>query len=265
MLLFVWVDYMNYVFFIISLLLALLPIILIGYYFYNKDTIKEPKKLLLKLFFSGIGSGLIIIIISIFCMVLFPKYTQLEKINNIYILLFYCFIFVALLEEISKFLMIYSISYNNKEFDQAFDIIIYSVFVGLGFACFENIIYILGSDSNITTAILRGITAVPAHTCFQTIMGYYLYLSKIKDKRKNIILSIIIPIILHGSYDLFIFSKIGWLFLLFIVLLIFIIIYANSKIKKLIEIDKANLKPFCPQCGNKINYQFCSKCGYKKQ
>ena len=33
----------------------------------------------------------------------------------------------------------------------------------------------------------------------------------------------------------------------------------------LIQIDKDNLKLYCPECGNRINYQYCSKCGYKKQ
>ena len=96
-------------------------------------------------------------------------------------------------------------------------------------------------------------------------MGYHLYLSKIKNKNTNISLSILIPILLHGTYDFIIFSQKGIFALSFIFLLIIIIIYANSKMKKLIEIDKSNLKPFCPRCGNRINYQYCSKCGYKKQ
>ena len=256
---------MNIILLIISLLIIVIPIYLIGKYFYNKDTIKEPKKLLTKLFISGIFSVIIVIIVSMYGILIFPAFASVEKINNLFVLFIYCFFFVATLEEASKLLMIYSISYNNKEFDQAYDIILYSVFVGLGFAFFENIIYILGSNINIIIAIIRGVTAVPAHVCFQTIMGYHLYLSKIKDKNTNISLSILIPILLHGTYDFIIFSQKGILALSFVFLLIIFIIYANSKMKKLIEIDKSNLKPFCPRCGNRINYQYCSKCGYKKQ
>ena len=119
-------------------------------------------------------------------------------------IIFYSYIFIALIEEIWKFLMIYKVSYNNKEFDQAYDIILYSIYVGLGFATFENIIYVIGNP-NIITSLLRGITAVPAHVCFQTIMGYYLYFSKNKNKENNILLSLIIPILLHGTYDFLIF------------------------------------------------------------
>ena len=57
---------MNIILLIISLLIIVIPIYLIGKYFYNKDTIKEPKKLLTKLFISGIFSVIIVIIISMY-------------------------------------------------------------------------------------------------------------------------------------------------------------------------------------------------------
>ena len=256
---------MNYLLFTLSFIIGILPIYIIGYYFYNKDTIKEPNRLLRNLFISGIISGIIVIIISAFGLIFFPKLSNVETINNIFILLFYCYIFVAFIEELSKFTMIYYLSYNSNEFDQAYDIVLYSVFVGLGFACFENIIYILGSDITISNIFLRGITAIPAHACFQTIMGYFLYLSKEKDKTKNISFSILIPVFLHGTYDFFIFSQNIMLLFGFILLLIFIIFYAHSKIKKVLQIDNSKLKSYCPNCGTKINYQYCSNCGYKKQ
>ena len=254
---------MNYIFILFSFFITLIPIITIGYYFYKNDTIKEPKKLLRKLFISGIISAFIVIFISFFGIIIFPTFSDIQKITNYFILFLYCFIFVSLIEELSKFIMIYYISYNNKEFDQAFDIILYSVYVGLGFAFFENIIYSLGSDIQFITIILRCITAIPAHVCFQTIMGYHLYMSKINNKKKELLLSLLIPIIFHGTYDLFVFSQNYLLYTLFIFLLLFMIIYSLSKVKKLLDIDKANLKSFCPNCGTKVNYQYCPKCGYK--
>ena len=38
------------------LFVSILPVILIGNYIYNKDVDKEPMSLLVRLFFSGIGS-----------------------------------------------------------------------------------------------------------------------------------------------------------------------------------------------------------------
>ena len=256
---------MNYLLILLLFIIAVLPICMIGLHFYKKDTIKEPKQLLTNLFLSGILAGIIVIVISLFGLMIFPQYVSIEKVKNLFSLLFYCYVFVACIEELSKFVMIYYISYNSKEFDQAYDIILYSVFVGLGFAFFENIIYCLGNDISISIILLRGITAIPAHVCFQTIMGYFLYQSKEKNKSKNILLSILTPVFFHGTYDFFIFSQ-NIIFLLgFVLLLIFIILYANSKIKKLLQIDKSNLSFYCPNCGTKINYQYCSNCGYKKQ
>ena len=124
-----------------TLFLAILPIYLIGNYYYKKDTVKEPKKLLQKLFFGGILSTIIVIIISIISFIVFPKYITTEGLNH-FELLIYSFIFIAFVEELSKWLVIYKIAYNHQDFDQYFDIILYSVFVGLGFACLENILYV---------------------------------------------------------------------------------------------------------------------------
>ena len=54
----------------------------------------------------------------------------------------YVFLFVALIEEGSKFLMTYILGYNNKEFDEVYDMIVDASFVSLGFAFYENLIYI---------------------------------------------------------------------------------------------------------------------------
>ena len=221
-------------------LLSFIPIILIGYYFYKKDTVKEPKLLLGILFISGIISCVVVAGLSILFIKYFPIISKLNKVNNYLLLALYSYIFVSLIEEICKLIMIYGFSYNNKEFDQAYDIIVYSIFVGLGFAFFENIIYIIGNP-NIKTVLLRGITAVPAHVCFQTMMGYYLSLSKTKHKGTNILLSLLIPVFLHGTYDFLIFTGSTNLLTIDLGFLAIIFIICNLNIKKLIKIDKDNL------------------------
>ena len=255
---------MKYLIIIILLLISIIPIYLLGMYFYKKDTIKEPTYILRRLFLGGIFSVIIVSFISVFEIILFPKIKSIESIDNILIILFYSYILVSSVEEISKFIMIYKLGYKNKEFDQAYDIILYSIFVGLGFACLENIFYIIGNPA-IETVLLRGITAVPAHISFQVIMGYYLYLSKMKNKETNILLGILIPIILHGTYDFLIFANSIILLILDAFFLIIICYIAYSKTKKIIEIDNSSLSSYCPNCGTKINYLYCSNCGYKKQ
>ena len=68
---------MNY----LIIALSILPIILIAIYYYKKDTLKEPKKLLRKLFFSGMLSGVLVIIISYITILFFPTYASIENAN----------------------------------------------------------------------------------------------------------------------------------------------------------------------------------------
>ena len=223
---------------IIVLLLSVLPIILIGIYYYQKDTEKEPKVLLQKLFLSGILSGLLVIFISFIIIIIFPEYLELEK-ASFFKLFLYSFVFVSLIEEVSKWLMIYKIAYNHKENNQYFDIILYSVFVGLGFACFENFLYLLNHNNKILVAIFRGITAIPAHACFQTFMGYYL--AKSKNNKFYFYLSLIIPIILHGIYDFLLLSGNIILVCMFLIFIITMFIITILKIKELIKLDELGL------------------------
>ena len=87
-----------------------------------------------------------------------------------------------------------------------------------------------------------------------------------KDKNINIIKGLVITTLLHGTYDFLIFTGNMILVCCDLVLLILMFVYANYKIKKLIEIDKSNLikTNYCPNCGEIIEYEFCPKCGYKK-
>lgn len=112
---------------------------------------------------------------------------------------------VSTTEELLKFLVVMIIIYPNKNFDEPFDGIVYSVFVGMGFATVENLTFVLQGSASL--AIMRMMTAVPAHFVFAVIMGYYL--GKAKSKKKTqllfIFLSLLIPIMIHAVYDYFLF------------------------------------------------------------
>ena len=112
---------------------------------------------------------------------------------------------VSTTEELLKFLVVMLILYPNKNFDEPFDGIVYSVFVGMGFATVENLTFVLQGSASL--AIMRMFSAVPSHFVFAVIMGYYL--GKAKSKKKTqllfICLSLVIPIMIHGIYDFFLF------------------------------------------------------------
>ena len=112
------------------------------------------------------------------------------------------FLIVALVEEFSKFIFVRGILYKNKNFNEPFDGIVYAVMVSMGFATFENILYIV--DDGIQTAILRMFTAVPAHASFAVLMGYYLGKAKFEHKKSYYAFHALgIATLFHGAYDYF--------------------------------------------------------------
>ena len=252
---------------LLILFLSILPIYLIGLYYYKKDTITEPKSLLKKLFFSGVLAGIVVVVISLISFIFFPRLMNSDELNS-FELLVYCFIFVAFVEEVTKWFMIYKISYDQEYFDQYFDIILYSVFVGLGFACFENIIYVSTSSQALQTALLRSITAIPGHACFQTIMGYFLGNCKFNLNgtfKKNLTLSIVVPTILHGIYDYLLLSNNLLFLLIYFIFIIILFVVTVKKIKQSIKYDKERINSnICPRCNTYIKFNYCPTCGYKK-
>jgi RsiW-degrading membrane proteinase PrsW (M82 family) len=112
---------------------------------------------------------------------------------------------VGFTEELLKFLVVMLIIYPNKNFDEPFDGIVYSVFVGMGFATAENMTFVLQGGAGL--AIMRMLSAIPAHFVFAVLMGYYL--GKAKSSKNSqflfIGLSLLIPVLIHSLYDYFLF------------------------------------------------------------
>lgn len=223
--------------------IAIIPVILISKYVHGKDKNKEPVGLLALLFLAGVASCFLVVFISMFLTPYLP-FMQIDtsQPNNFLDVLLYSFVGVALIEESCKFLMTYAIGYRNRSFDEVYDIVVYSVFVALGFAGFENILYVF--QNGIVTGILRAVLAVPGHACDGLFMGYYLSLAKISHLKKNkesernyIIKSIFVPVVLHGIYDFCCFSGNNIIILVFVV---FVIAMYCVAIKKLNLVAKNN-------------------------
>ena len=60
-----------------------------------------------------------------------------------------------------EWILFHMIIYPNKNFDEPFDGIVYSVFVGMGFATPENLIFVMQGSCSL--ALLRMVSAIPAH------------------------------------------------------------------------------------------------------
>ena len=278
---------------IILLFLSVLPVYLLGNYIYKNDFDKEPKQLLGKLFILGFASALLTIVISDVLHDIFPLFAANPSALDPIKLIPYTFLGIALIEELSKWIFVYGYTYKRSEFNHAYDAIVYSVFVSLGFACIENILYVL-QFYDIKTAITRGLLAVPGHVCDGILMGYFLALAKISDKnnnsylsKKNRIMSVLVPVLAHGVYDYLIYaspqiSVFAYLFFLFVFYLFKKGIEIVGRMKKL----NINLSPtafannaiyvknenrlireantyqshYCSICGSRLTDNHCDKC-----
>lgn len=181
------------------LALALAPGAAIMLYIYLKDKHeREPISLLLVSFFYGILSTAVTLIVSypINAYFLTQEDDVVEQFAN-------AFFKVALVEEFSKFIFIRFILFNNKNFNEPFDGIVYAVMVSMGFATLENIIYVF--EYGYTTGFLRMFTAVPAHATFAILMGYFLGRAKFSHRNQLYLslASLLTATTFHGAYDYF--------------------------------------------------------------
>ena len=147
---------------------------------------------------------------------------------------------VALAEESSKYIFLKRNTWKNPEFNCQYDGVVYAVFVSLGFALWENISYVL--NYGLTTAIARAVTAIPGHACFGVFMGVFYGIAKKYDYTgetgKSLffrILTLIVPMLLHGAYDYIATleqAQSGWYFFAFVAVLFivsFILVKNTSK------------------------------------
>ena len=137
---------------------------------------------------------------------------------------FLYFIVVACSEEGAKYALLKRRSWKSPEFNCQYDGVVYAVFLSLGFALWENISYVL--HYGFTTALVRAVTAIPGHACFGVFMGTFYGLARgyafLENEEKSKLyraLAVVIPALLHGSYDYIASTQSGsgqWVFLAFI-------------------------------------------------
>jgi RsiW-degrading membrane proteinase PrsW (M82 family) len=229
-----------------SLLIAsITPVMIFMYLIYSKDKIREPWKLLAKCFFGGFLSIALALLIDA------PLAPVANWISSPFLHSFYeAFIVAAGPEELSKFIILYWIVWNSPDFDQHYDGIIYAVFVSLGFALVENIMYVL--EGGMGVALTRAVLSVPGHGFFAVLMGYYFSLAKFHvgdEKMKLLLKSLGMPILFHGLYDfaLFYMEKEGldtWILVFLMVLFTYVVIrlwrVGFKKIKLHLQKDHEN-------------------------
>jgi RsiW-degrading membrane proteinase PrsW (M82 family) len=180
------------------ILSAITPVACFLYLIYRRDTQKEPWTRLLVCFVAGIVSFLPAVFIEL-VLEWFNIFDSLF-LSSVYD----AFVVAALTEESLKWALLYLLVWRSRDFDQYYDGIVYAVFISMGFACVENVMYVV--ENGYGVAALRAVLSVPLHGLCGVIMGYFFSLARFSHRRSSgwyILLSLLPAVFAHGLYDFF--------------------------------------------------------------
>ncbi len=216
---------------LIPVLASILPAFLWMVLFYRSDKYApEPRKLVARTFLVGALVGA--------AMVFSLKELPFKMA------IIYSSVFIApVSEETAKFLCVRWTVYDNAEFNEPVDGMVYATAAALGFASVENVIYVInswisgGAAAGVMVLAGRSVLSVPAHALFSSIWGLALGWHK---KRRNLRSGLMVAagllggMALHGLFNLFSIRNLfgGFVFLAFLGLswrMVFILIRKSLK------------------------------------
>jgi len=180
-----------------TLALALAPVLILLFYIYLRDKYdREPLWLLAK----GVLAGIIITAPVIFTEAFLDARNPFPA-DAPGSAAWQAFIVAGLTEEAFKLLAVMMVFWRSRAFNERFDGIVYAVFVSLGFAAVENILYV--SQGGTSVGVMRAFTSVPGHAAFGVIMGYYLGRARLEQKLRpsRLLLALLMPVLFHGTYN----------------------------------------------------------------
>ncbi len=218
--------------------IALAPVVIILFYIYFRDKYeREPIGLLLKAIIAGGFITIPILLVEI----------GLSKIGASFSsssaeIIWRAFVVAATTEEVFKFLALYILIWANRNFNEKFDGIVYAVYISLGFALVENVLYVIQGGAGV--GLMRALTAVPAHALFGVVMGYYFGLARFYKEQRTffMIRAIMWPVILHGFYDYCLMSQIPVLLIMFVPFIIYLWISGFKKMKEISDSSRFRTK-----------------------
>ena len=184
---------------LIKLLAAIAPVLFLLSYIYMKDKkAPEPTEQLFKAFRYGVLSAICV-------MVVMSPFGPSGQPVGILQCMKVSFFEAGIPEEFFKWLFLYILIWRSPQFDEYIDGIVYAVFISMGFACLENVMYVL--PNSMGTAVSRALLSVPAHFLFAVIMGYFFSMGKFhsENRTRYMVLSLVLPVVAHGLFDTFAF------------------------------------------------------------
>ena len=247
-------------------LATILPPILLGIIIWKSDKFPEPGKFLVASFLLGVS--------IIFPLDLFIKisedhiapllgidldtitawnegaYKEDDAVYPAAARTFMSFFRAAFLEEGIKFALLLFFCVRLSDLNEPMDAIVYGAAIGLGYAAIENLGYLQsGNFENAWTLSMVKVRYIPLvmHLGFGVLMGWLLSLNLFEERspfkrRVMLILSLAVPVVLHGSYNYLRAFEIFPIITLILVIGI-IYFYRREQLKRITEdMDKAKIE-----------------------
>jgi len=118
------------------------------------------------------------------------------------------FAVIAPVEEALKLAAVMILAWNNSNFNEENDGIVYTGAASIGFAMVENVLYV--AQEGVAVGIMRGITSIPLHAFTAVFMGYAIGAAKFapagKSRRGLILRGYLIAFFIHAVYDTIVLS-----------------------------------------------------------
>lgn len=217
------------------------PVVLASIMIRRDNTEPEPRKWLIGSACLGIAAALASII-SV--MLTLPDF-EVDRFSTAIV---NAFCRAAIPEECFKLLMLFIVAKCCESFNEIFDGIIYAVCIAMGFAGFENILYLFDAGSGwLLTGILRALISVPGHYFFAILMGAFFSLAWFdpRHRTRNAFLALALPVTAHGIFDSLLMATpidpaIGFcLIVVFFVFLRRLRKYASRLVAERLEMDQS--------------------------
>lgn len=185
---------------LLLLVAAVVPALLLMWYFHARDAYPEPPKVVWQTF----GLGVLSIVPAVLAAMAIEGLVEAAFgpfANPWAAGLSTAFLGAAIPENLAKFCVLYYFCLRHSAFDEPMDGLVYGVAASMGFAALENVLYVWQGGFGL--AVMRAFTAVPAHAMHGAVMGYFLGLYHFLPERRGFYLAmaLIIPILFHGAYD----------------------------------------------------------------
>ena len=217
------------------LYLTVLPAIIIFLYFYFSQEFKKIHSLIFQVFIIGLFIAFPAGTLNTF---IIKNFSNQNPINNALLMGFFA---GGLVEELLKFSVLYFFVLKHNKIVRPKYILVFGMIVSLGFAIHENYTYVFGNKDKtfqLYVSLVRIYSAVPMHIFNGVIMGCFFAFYKHSKDIKFLGYSILVPIILHGSYNFLL----GVDFLHIEKIIVIIMIFLSYKFFKIVEKLDSNYK-----------------------